>query len=83
LELEKRAATGRSAIPKAQMNIIKQMADDNPFVKAPRIPAGMLQLGFDITPPEYMPSRADAFRCHFLRLYSQLTTFIAFLRCNS
>jgi len=44
-----RSTPGRPAIPQAQINLIKQMANDNPLWDAPRIHGEMLKLGFDIS----------------------------------
>ena len=55
-----RSTPGRPAIPQAQINLVKQMANDNPLWGAPRIHGEMLKLGFDIseaTVQRYMPRR--------------------------
>lgn len=55
-----RSTPGRPAIPQAQINLIKQMANDNPLWGAPRIHGEMLKLGFDVseaTVQRYMPRR--------------------------
>jgi putative transposase len=56
-----RSEAGRPKIPQAQINLIKQMANDNPLWGAPRIHGEMLKLGFDIsesTVLRYMPKKA-------------------------
>ena len=56
-----RSTPGRPAIPQTQINLIKQMATDNPLWGAPRIHGEMLKLGFDIsesTVLRYMPKKA-------------------------
>jgi len=55
-----RSALGRPRIPQDQIDLIKQMAADNPLWGAPRIHGEMLKLGFDIseaTVQRYMPRR--------------------------
>jgi putative transposase len=55
-----RSALGRPAIPQAQINLIRQMAADNPRWGAPRIHGELLKLGFDIsesTVLRYMPRK--------------------------
>jgi transposase InsO family protein len=55
-----RSALGRPAIPHAQINLIRQMAADNPRWGAPRIHGELLKLGFDIsesTVLRYMPRK--------------------------
>ena len=50
----------RPKIPQAQINLIKQMANDNPLWGAPRIHGELLKLGFDIseaTVLRYMPKK--------------------------
>jgi putative transposase len=52
---------GRPAIPQDQINLIKQMATDNPLWGAPRIHGELLKLGIDIsqsTVLRYMPKNA-------------------------
>ena len=56
-----RSEAGRPKIPQAQIDLIKQMANDNPLWGAPRIHGEMLKLGFDIseaTVQRYMPKKA-------------------------
>jgi putative transposase len=56
-----RSTRGRPAIPQTQINLIKQMATDNPLWGAPRIHGELLKLGFDIsesTVLRYMPKKA-------------------------
>ena len=51
---------GRPKIPQAQIDLIRQMANDNPLWGAPRIHGEMLKLGFDLseaTVQRYMPKR--------------------------
>jgi putative transposase len=55
-----RSALGRPRIPQDQIDLIKQMAADNPLWGAPRIHGEMLKLGFDIseaTVQRYLPRR--------------------------
>ena len=55
-----RSALGRPAIPHAQINLIRQMAADNPRWGAPRIHGELLKLGFDVsesTVLRYMPRK--------------------------
>jgi len=55
-----RSALGRPKIPQAQINLIKQMASENPLWGAPRIHGEILKLGFDIseaTVQRYMPRK--------------------------
>jgi transposase InsO family protein len=55
-----RSEAGRPKIPQAQVNLIKQMANENPLWGAPRIHGELLKLGFDIseaTVQRYMPKR--------------------------
>ena len=55
-----RHKSGRPKIPQAQINLIKQMANDNPLWGAPRIHGELLKLGFDIseaTVLRYMPKK--------------------------
>jgi len=55
---ESRSEPGRPKIPRAQINLIKQMANENPLRGAPRIHGELLKLGFDIseaTVLRYMP----------------------------
>lgn len=55
-----RSTPGRPAIPHAQINLIKQMAADNPLWGAPRIHGELLKLGIDIsesTVLRYMPKK--------------------------
>jgi len=55
-----RSEAGRPKIPQAQIDLIKQIADDNPLWGAPRIHGEMLKLGFDLsetTVQRYMPKR--------------------------
>jgi transposase InsO family protein len=55
-----RSALGRPAIPQAQINLIRQMAADNPRWGAPRIHGELLKLGFDVsesTVLRYMPRK--------------------------
>jgi putative transposase len=56
-----RSAAGRPKIPEAQIDLIRQMANDNPLWGAPRIHGELLKLGIDIsesTVLRYMPKRA-------------------------
>jgi putative transposase len=56
-----RSEPGRPKIPQAQIDLIRQMANDNPLWGAPRIHGEMLKLGFDIsesTVLRYMPKKA-------------------------
>jgi transposase InsO family protein len=56
-----RSEAGRPKIPQAQIDLIGQMANDNPLWGAPRIHGEMLKLGFDIsesTVLRYMPKKA-------------------------
>jgi putative transposase len=53
-----RSEAGRPKIPQAQINLIKQMASDNPLWGAPRIHGELSKPGFDIsksTVLRYMP----------------------------
>ena len=53
-----RSALGRPRIPQDQIDLIKQIAADNPLWGAPRIHGEMLKLGFDIseaTVQRYLP----------------------------
>jgi len=53
-----RSEAGRPKIPQAQINLIKQMASDNPLWGDPKIDGEMLKLGFDISESSvlrYMP----------------------------
>jgi hypothetical protein len=55
-----RSEAGRPKIPLAQIDLIKQKANENPFWGAPRIHGELLKLGFDIseaTVQRYMPKR--------------------------
>jgi transposase InsO family protein len=55
-----RSALGRPKIPQVQIDLIKQMANDNPLWGAPRIHGEMLKLGFDIseaTVQRYIPRK--------------------------
>ena len=55
-----KAVPGRPKIPQAQINLIRQMANDNPLWGAPRIHGEMLKLGIDIseaTIQRYMPRK--------------------------
>ena len=55
-----RPTPGRPAIPQVQINLIKQMANENPLWGAPRIHGEMRKLGFDIsesTVQRYMPRK--------------------------
>jgi transposase InsO family protein len=55
-----RSEAGRPKIPQEQIDLIKQMASDNPLWGAPRIHGELLKLGFDIseaTVQRYMPKR--------------------------
>ena len=55
-----RSTPGRPAIPPAQINLIKQMANENPLWGAPRIHTELLKLGFDIseaTVQRYVPKK--------------------------
>jgi putative transposase len=57
---KRRSEAGRPKIPQAQINLIRQMANDNPLWEAPRIHGEMLKLGFDIseaTVQRYLPRR--------------------------
>ena len=56
-----RSGAGRPKIPQEQIDLIKQMANDNPLWGAPRIHGEMLKLGIDIsesTVLRYMPTKA-------------------------
>lgn len=44
-----RSTLGRPKIPQEQINLIKQIANENPLWGAPRIHGEMLKLGFDIS----------------------------------
>jgi hypothetical protein len=55
-----RAALGRPKIPQAQINLIKQMANENPLWGAPRIHGELLKLGIDISETSvlrYLPKK--------------------------
>jgi putative transposase len=55
-----RSALGRPKIPQEQINLIKQIAKENPLWGAPRIHGEMLKLGFDIsesTVLRYLPRK--------------------------
>ena len=55
-----RHKNGRPQIPQEQINLIKQIAGDNPLWGAPRIHGELLKLGFDIseaTVLRYMPKK--------------------------
>jgi transposase InsO family protein len=55
-----RSEAGRPKIPQAQIDLIKQMANDNPLWGAPRVHGELVKLGFDIseaTVQRYMPKR--------------------------
>jgi transposase InsO family protein len=55
-----RSEAGRPKIPQAQIDLITQMANENPLWGAPRIHGELLKLGFDIseaTVQRYMPKR--------------------------
>ena len=55
-----RHKSGRPQIPQEQINLIKQMARDNPLWGAPRIHGELLKLGFDIseaTVLRFMPKK--------------------------
>jgi transposase InsO family protein len=55
-----RNKSGRPTIPQEQINLIKQMANENPRWGAPRIHGEMLKLGFDIseaTVLRYLPKK--------------------------
>ncbi len=55
-----RSEAGRPKIPQAQIELIKQMANQNPLWGAPRIHGELLKLAFDIseaTVQRYMPKR--------------------------
>jgi len=56
-----RSVAGRPKIPQEQIDLIKQMAADNPLWGAPRIHGELLKLGVDIsetTVQRYMPKKA-------------------------
>jgi len=56
-----RLEAGRPKIPQAQINLIKQMANENPLWGAPQIHGELLKLGFDIsesTGLRHMPKKA-------------------------
>lgn len=56
-----RHGAGRPKIPQEQIDLIRQMASDNPLWGAPRIHGELLKLGFDIsesTVQRYMPKKA-------------------------
>jgi transposase InsO family protein len=56
-----RPAVGRPKIPRDQIDLIKQMAHDNPLWGAPRIHGELLKLGIDIsesTVVRHMPNKA-------------------------
>jgi hypothetical protein len=44
-----RSEAGRPKIPQAQIDLFKQMANENPLWGAPRIHGELLKLGFDIS----------------------------------
>jgi hypothetical protein len=44
-----RSEAGRPKIPQTQINLIKQMANENPLWGAPRIHGELLKLGIDIS----------------------------------
>lgn len=55
-----RSALGRPKIPQEQINLIKQIANENPLWGAPRIHGEMLKLGFDMsesTVLRYLPEK--------------------------
>jgi len=55
-----RSIPGRPKIPHSQINLIKQVANENPLWGAPRLHGEILKLGFDIseaTVQRYMPKR--------------------------
>jgi transposase InsO family protein len=55
-----RSVLGRPKIPQEQINLIKQIANENPLWGAPRIHGEMLKLGFDIsesTVLRYLPKK--------------------------
>ncbi|MDP2885804.1 MAG: helix-turn-helix domain-containing protein [Ignavibacteria bacterium] len=55
-----RSELGRPKIPQEQINLIKQIATENPLWGAPRIHGEMLKLGFDIsesTVLRYLPKK--------------------------
>jgi len=55
-----RSALGRPEISQAQIDLVRQMANDNPLWGAPRIHGEMLKLGFDLseaTVQRYVPKR--------------------------
>ena len=56
-----RHSAGRPKIPQEQIDVIRQMASDNPSWGAPRIHGEMLKLGFDISESSvlrYMPKKS-------------------------
>jgi putative transposase len=60
-----RHKSGRPKIPQAQIDVIRQMASQNPLWGAPRIHGEMLKLGFEIsqsTVLRYMPKKAPRTR---------------------
>ncbi|MCX6143928.1 MAG: integrase core domain-containing protein, partial [Ignavibacteriales bacterium] len=55
-----RSERGRPKIPQEQINLIKQIANENPLWGAPRIHGELLKLGFDIsesTVLQYLPKK--------------------------
>jgi putative transposase len=55
-----RSALGRPRIPQEQIDLIKQIANDNPLWGVPRIHGEILELGFDIseaTVQRYLPRK--------------------------
>ena len=64
LEMEKQIKTWQApAIPQVQINLIKQMANEDPLWGAPRIHGEMLKLGFDIseaTVQRYLPRKPQS-----------------------
>ena len=56
-----RPVPGRPKIPQAQINLIRQMASENPLWGAPRIHGELLKLGFDISEStilRYLPKKS-------------------------
>jgi hypothetical protein len=51
-----RSETGRPKNPQAQIDLIRQMANDNPLWGAPRIDGEMLTLGFDLSEATVQPN---------------------------
>jgi transposase InsO family protein len=81
-----RSDVGRPKIPQQQIDLIKQMADDNPLWGAPRIHGELLKVGIDIsesTVLRYIPKRAPKTTKHrwktFLKNHSAQIVSVDFL----